>query len=252
VLVGALCIVVGAVSPDDAQALTLTGTVSEVVDGDTIKVVARGFETPVRLIGVNTPETRDPNKPVQCFGPKASERVSRLLPVGQAVRLVTDSSQATRDRFGRLLAYVYKPGRAGAEGSINFALVRSGYAKVYVYDGVLFQHARPFFQGQAKARQARLGLWGPPCRGNVTKPDPSVARPPPEDPDPVPPTPTTPTVPTPPVPPTGSCDPNYAGACIPVYPPDVDCTQIPYRNFRVVGQDVHRFDVDHDGIACEE
>ncbi len=87
------------------------------VDSDTIKVVVRGFETPVRLIGIDTPETHHPSKPVQCFGPAASARTARLLPIGQRVRLETDPTQDTRDRYARLLAYVFKPGRSGAAGS---------------------------------------------------------------------------------------------------------------------------------------
>ena len=218
-----------------ASAVTLIGTVSDVVDGDTIKVVSRGFETPVRLIGIDTPETRHPNKPVQCFGPAASARAKRLLPTGQKVTLVTDPSQDTRDRYGRLLAYVYRPGKSGARGSVNFALVGTGYAKVYVYGSVRFKHADAFFRAQHRARKAKRGLWGSPCGGNTTKQDPSVRAP----------------APAPP-PEGGGCDPNYAGACIPVYPPDINCGDIPDRNFHVVGTDVHNFDVDHDGIACEE
>ena len=227
-----------------ASALTLNGTVSDVVDGDTIKVVSRGFETPVRLIGIDTPETRHPTKPVQCYGPAASARAKRLLPIGQRVRLVTDPTQDVRDRYARLLAYVFRPGESGARGSVNFALVATGFAKVYVYGGVRFQYAAAFIQGQATARKLKRGLWGPPCLGNTTKPDPK----PPTASAPAPPVPTPPT----PAPAAPGCDPNYSGACIPVYPPDVDCGEIPDRNFRVIGTDVHHFDVDHDGIACEE
>jgi micrococcal nuclease len=235
-LAGLLVVSLVGVLATGANALTLRGTVSDVVDGDTIKVVSRGFETPVRLIGIDTPETRHPSKPVQCFGAAASARAKRLLPPGQRVSLVTDPTQDTRDRYGRLLAYVYKPGKKGPRGSVNFALMGTGYAKVYVYGGVRFRHAVPFFRAQHRARKAKRGLWGPPCNGNTTKPDPSAGTP------------------APPSPPTsgGGCDPNYAGACVPVYPPDVNCGDIPDRNFRVVGTDVHNFDVDHDGIACEE
>jgi micrococcal nuclease len=226
-----------------AAALTIRGTVSDLVDGDTIKVVSRGFETPVRLLGIDTPETRNPNTPVQCFGPAASKRTRRLLPVGQKVRLITDPTQDTRDRYARLLAYVYKPGRSGPTGSVNYSLVASGHAKVYVYQGVRFRYAVPFFKAQHRARAAKRGLWGPPCRGNTKKPDPSQPAPtqPPTSPAPDP---------TPPAAP--GCDPNYSGACIPPYPPDLDCGEIPDRNFRSVGSDPHNFDVDHDGIACEE
>ena len=222
-------VLAGASAAPAARAVTLRGDVSDVVDGDTIKVVVRGFETTVRLVGIDAPETRDPRRPVECFGPQASARTAALLPVGQAVRLVTDPTQATRDRYGRLLAYVYEPGHSGARGSVNFALVATGYAKVYVYGGVRFEYAVPFFRAQHRARKAGNGLWGPPCNGNTTKPDPgtrSAVR--------------------------GRCDPDYAGACIPPPPPDVNCDQITARNFRVVGTDVDHLDVDGDGIACEE
>ena len=153
--------------------VTLRGDVSDVVDGDTIKVVVRGFETTVRLVGIDTPETRDPRKPVQCFGPEASARAKALLPLGRPVTLVTDPTQDRRDRYDRLLAYVYRPGRSGPEGSVNFALVATGYAKVYVYGGVRFRYAVPFFRAQHRARKAKRGLWGPPCNGNTAKPDPA-------------------------------------------------------------------------------
>jgi micrococcal nuclease len=234
----------GLAGVDRADAATLRGTVSEVVDGDTIRVISRGFETPVRLIGIDTPETRHPSKPVQCFGPAATARAKRLLPAGQQVRLVTDPTQDTRDRYGRLLAYVYKPGRSGPGGSVNFAMVRTGYAKAYVYGGVRFRYAVPFLRAHSRARKAKLGLWGPPCRGNTMKPDRSKQAPPTA---PAPPSP-----PSAPVPAAPGCDPNYSGACIPVYPPDVNCSEISDRNFRVVGEDVHRLDIDRDGIACEE
>ncbi len=225
IVLGAAC-ATAAASP---RALTLRGDVSRVVDGDTIAVRVRGFETTVRLLGIDTPETRDPDAPVQCFGPQASARTAALLPVGRAVSLVTDPTQDTRDRYNRLLAYVYRPGHSGARGSVNFALVATGYAKVYVYGGVRFRHAVPFFRAQHRAREAGNGLWGPPCNGDTTKPDPGTR---------------TAT--------KARCDPNYAGACIPPYPPDLDCNQIAARNFRVVGTDVDHFDVDGDGIACEE
>ena len=77
-------------APTRDEAITLRGKASDGVDGDTIKVVARGFETPVRLIGIDTLETRDPREPVQCFGPAAAARTARLLPIGQCVRFETD------------------------------------------------------------------------------------------------------------------------------------------------------------------
>ncbi|HWH14687.1 MAG TPA: thermonuclease family protein [Miltoncostaeaceae bacterium] len=154
--------------------IMLSGTVSDVVDGDTIKVVARGFETPVRLIGIDTPETRKPGTPVQCFGPEATARVERLLPIGQRVRLVTDVTQDTRDRYGRLLAYVY---RAGAGTSVNYSLVASGHAKVYVYRRTApFTHVASFRRAEMHARRAKRGLWGPPCDGDTSTPAPTARQ----------------------------------------------------------------------------
>ncbi len=222
-------------SASPALGATLSGTVSRVVDGDTITVVSGGFETPVRLIGIDTPETRHPSKPVQCFGPQASARTARLLPVGRRVRLVTDHTQDVRDRYGRLLAYVYTPGRSGAAGSVNADLVRTGHAKVYVYGGVRFEHAGAFFRAQHRARRAHRGLWGGPCFGDTDRAAASARRG------------------TPAAPADSSrtgCDPNYSGACVPLTSTDLDCADIG-RPVRVVAADPHRLDGDGDGWGCE-
>jgi micrococcal nuclease len=232
-------------APGGRRAVVLAGRVSSVIDGDTITVEARGFETTVRLVGIDTPETRHPTEPVQCFGPAASERTERLLPEGRRVRLVSDPTQDTRDRYGRLLAYVYAPGRSGPAGSVNFALVRTGHAKAYVYGGTPFRHAPAFLRAEERAREEGAGLWGPPCHGDTDAPDPSPPAPPPPAPAPA-----APAAPGPAEPRAG-CDRRYGGACVPVHPPDVNCNELPDRNFRVLGDDVHRLDVDGDGIACE-
>lgn len=228
-----------------ANGVMLTGQVTTVVDGDTIKVTSRGFETAVRLIGIDTPETRKPNTPVQCFGPAASARAKKLLPAGSSVRLVTDKSQDTRDRFGRLLAYVYRPGKSGL-ASVNYAMVATGYARAYVFDQERpFRYQRQFLAAERRARSARRGLWGPPCNGNTTKPDPSQTPAPSLTPPPPPP-------PPPSGPSRGGCDPAYPDVCIPPPPPDLNCSEISARNFRVLSPDPHGFDVDGDGVGCEE
>jgi micrococcal nuclease len=227
-----------------AMAITLRGQVATVVDGDTIKVVSRGFETTVRLIGVDTPETRKPNTAIQCFGPAASERARRLLPTGLDVKLVTDNSQDVRDRFGRLLAYVYRPGKSGG-ASVNYALVATGYARAYIFDAARpFRDQARFLGAQRRARAARLGLWGPPCNGNTTKPDPSQGAPPSLTPPPPPPSSSGPS--------RGGCDAAYPDVCIPPPPPDLNCSEVEPRNFRVLAPDPHRFDIDRDGVGCEE
>ena len=97
--------------------------VQRVVDGDTIVVSIAGRDERVRLIGVDTPESVDPRKPVQCFGKEASAFTTQLLPPGTVVRLERDVE--ARDRFDRLLAYVY---RVSDGLFVNFELARAGYA----------------------------------------------------------------------------------------------------------------------------
>lgn len=225
--------------PDDAapatdgDALTeLDARVERVVDGDTVRVRARGFQTTVRLIGIDTPETRAPNTPVQCFGPQASAEAARLMPPGAAVTLRTDPTQDQRDRFGRLLAYVYRGGREGAD-SVNRALVEGGFATVFVFDvRAPFVYTAQFEASEERARTAARGLWGPPCRGDTDRP--ADAGPTTLAAEPAP---------------TGVCDPGYAGACVPAPPPDLDCEDVD-GPVRVLGDDPHRLDGDGDGIAC--
>ncbi|MGH9156535.1 MAG: thermonuclease family protein [Acidimicrobiales bacterium] len=107
----------------------------------------------VRLLGVDTPETKDPRRPVGCFGEKASAFTSALLPVGTRVRLVGDVDQ--RDRYNRLLAYVY---RLPDGLFVNAELVSKGYAQVLTIPPNV-AHADQFVSLAAEARAAGRGLW---------------------------------------------------------------------------------------------
>ena len=128
----------------------LDTTVERVVDGDTL--VVRGGHR-VRLIGVDTPETKDPRKPVQCFGEQASAYVSSLLREGEGVRLVGDVEE--RDVYGRTLAYVYRL----ADGLfVNAALVREGYAHVLTIPPNV-AHSDEFLTLARDARERGRGLW---------------------------------------------------------------------------------------------
>src|SRR5438105_5081660 len=100
-----------------------SASVDRVVDGDTIIVRVSGRKETVRLIGIDTPESVKPNTPVQCFALEASARTKAILPPRTAVRLVRDTE--ARDRYGRLLAYVY---RASAGLFVNLALAQEGFA----------------------------------------------------------------------------------------------------------------------------
>lgn len=130
------------------------------VDGDTIIIkdaaLASEKEITVRLLGIDTPETVDPRKAVQCYGKEASARTKELLAHAQ-VRLVGDSSQTTFDKYDRLLAYVY---RADDGLFINKYLIEQGFAHEYTYD-VSYAHRDEFRLAEKQAREAGRGLWSP-------------------------------------------------------------------------------------------
>jgi micrococcal nuclease len=132
--------------------------VQRVVDGDTLVAA----DERVRLIGVDTPESADPRRPVQCFGREASTYLSKLLPQGTPVRLVADVEQ--RDRYDRLLAYVY---RLSDGMFVNAELVRSGYAQVLTVPPNV-AHADRFVTLAAEARRVGRSLWSacPPGDGS--------------------------------------------------------------------------------------
>ena len=122
-----------------------------VVDGDTIDVAWPGRRERVRLVGVDTPETVDPHRPVGCFGPEASAFTHRRLQ-GRTVRLSFDRQR--RDRYGRLLAYVEVDGHR-----FNDELLTGGYARLLVIppNGL---HGRAMLDEELAARSAARGLWG--------------------------------------------------------------------------------------------
>ncbi len=112
-----------------------------------------GRDEHVRLIGVDTPETVDPRRPVGCYGAEASWHTKTLLPVGTAVRLERDVE--ARDRYGRLLAYVFRR----SDGMfINEALLRDGYGQLLTIPPNVAQ-VRRFRAAQASARRSGAGLW---------------------------------------------------------------------------------------------
>jgi micrococcal nuclease len=126
--------------------------VTRVVDGDTIKVEIDGRPDRVRYIGVDTPESVKPGTPVQCFAKAASHFNERLVG-GQRVRLRYDAER--RDRYGRLLAYVY---RARDGLFVNAELVRRGYAVTLTIPPNV-AHADEFAKLARRARELGRGLW---------------------------------------------------------------------------------------------
>ncbi len=128
-------------------------TVSRFVDGDTITVDMNGTPETLRFIGVDTPETHKPNTPVQCYGPAAAVFTKNTIGT-QKVRLESDSLSTNRDRYNRLLRYVYT-----ADGKfINEILIQQGYGFYYPY--FPFSKSQQFEADQKQAMAANKGLWG--------------------------------------------------------------------------------------------
>jgi micrococcal nuclease len=125
-----------------------------VVDGDTFHVSVEGKDETVRMIGIDTPETQDPRKPVQCYGKEASEETKRLL-TGKSVRLENDPTQGDKDKYNRLLRFVFL-----SDGTdVNEYLVRQGYAFEYTYESNPYRYQTQFLQAQKEAREQKRGLW---------------------------------------------------------------------------------------------
>jgi len=135
-------LLIGALGPSQAFR-----TVTRVIDGDT--VVVDGLGT-VRLIGVDTPETVDPRRPIELFGKEASDFLAQLL-AGKLVR--ADFDQTRSDRYGRTLAYLFLPdGRL-----VNREIIRLGFG--HVYTEFPFRMMEDFRHAQQEARDAGRGLW---------------------------------------------------------------------------------------------
>ena len=122
-------------------------------DGDTIVVDMQGTPETVRFIGVDTPETHKPNTPVQCYGPAASAH-TKILIGNSKVRLESDPLSTDRDRYNRLLRYVFLPGGR----LVNEDLIQNGYGFYYPY--FPFTKSEQFSQLQSEAQTLHKGLWG--------------------------------------------------------------------------------------------
>lgn len=137
-----------------AGVLVPNARVESVVDGDTITVRVAGRTHTARLLGIDTPETVDPRRPVQCFGPEASARTGELLPPGTPVLLERDHD--ARDHYGRLLVYVH---RAHDGLFVNLDLAATGHADVLFIEPNVARRAE-IAAAVASARAERRGLWG--------------------------------------------------------------------------------------------
>ena len=127
--------------------------VVRVIDGDTIEVKIGNKYESVRFLGINAPETVDPRKPVECFGIEASEKLKELLS-NKEVLLKSDSTQTNRDKYGRLLRYVYT-----SDGTlINQIMIEQGFAYEYTYE-IPYKFQKEFKSAEVSARSQKRGLW---------------------------------------------------------------------------------------------
>ena len=135
--------------PDGAN-----GRIVKVIDGDTLDVSMNGRTERVRLIGIDTPETKKPNSPVECFGPEATERTKELLPEDTPVLVQRDIE--ARDPYGRLLGYIY---RTSDQLFVNQDLIVNGFARpLSIAPNTTF--AREFATLAQSAQDSKTGLWG--------------------------------------------------------------------------------------------
>jgi micrococcal nuclease len=203
---------------------TTKATVVRVVDGDTIVVNVDGTQYKVRYIGMDTPETVDPSRPVQWMGPEASA-ANKALVLGRMIVLEKDVSET--DRFGRLLRYVWLTD--GAEWTlVNLALVQQGFASVSTYPPDV-KYVDVYLAAELGARTHLVGLWG-------AAPTVEATGAPTEN----------------PVPEGSNCHPAY-DPCLPMVA-DLDCPEIRVMGkapVKVEGPDDYRLDADGDGVGCE-
>jgi micrococcal nuclease len=218
--------------PADAVPIELI----RVDDGDTIEAMVDGQRERVRLVGIDTHENGGPYQPVECYGPEATDFLTRLLGIGG--QLAIERDREDRDQYGRLLRWVWADFGTGEVYLLNEALVRAGYAERF-RDTPNRRYIDEILDAEAFARRYDLGLWGA-CDAGIPH---SAAAAPSESPAAA-----------------GThaasasragCDAAYPDVCIPPPPPDLQCSDIPYRRFQVLPPDPHHFDGNGDGIACE-
>ena len=135
---------------DDSE--SRSHAVVRVVDGDTVRIMQNGTEESVRLIGVDTPETVHPTKPVEFYGVEASNFTKNLL---RGERVFLRFGKEERDKYGRLLAFVY---RAPHELFVNLEIIRQGYGVTMSFK---HRHMDSFSEWEGRARDAGKGLWAP-------------------------------------------------------------------------------------------
>ena len=199
--------------------------VSKVYDGDTI-TMADGLK--VRLLQIDAPELGER----ECYADKSKATLISLLSKKGTIRLKADPVSASYDRYGRALRYIFV-----GNTNVNLEMVKLGAAAPYFYQGEKGRYSAAMLKAAENAKLYKVGLWKD-CPGTKLLPTKAIT--------------TYKAVETPVANPSTTCDPNYGG-CVPLYPPDLNCSDIKALGLAPVtstGLDPHGLDADGDGTAC--
>ena len=203
-------------------------SIQKITDGDTIRI-STGED--VRLVQIDTPEPMQS----ECYSNEATAELAKLIK-GKKIRLESDPVSANTDKYNRLLRYIFV-----GKINVNLKMVELGAAAPYFYQGERGKYATQLMKAAEKAKAKKIGLWGK-CPNAILDPYKSLSsgfagqdssKNSNQG--------------------TGQCDPNYS-PCIPVSLQDLDCPNLyalGISSIKVIGTDIHRFDRDRDGIACE-
>lgn len=136
--------------------------VIEIIDGDTIKVSIDNKNESVRLIGINAPETVNPNKPIECFGKEATESLNKIL-IDRKVKLYRDRTQSDRDKYNRLLRYV----NTNDGTDVGYVMIENGYAREFTYNSPYMKQTL-YKKAELYAIGAKKGMWSfENCQNNI-------------------------------------------------------------------------------------
>jgi micrococcal nuclease len=211
--------------------------VTRIVDGDTLKANIDGKEETIRVIGIDTPES---TTKIECYGQESTKKANELLQ-GKWIQVEKDNSQDEKDKYGRLLRFVW------IDKSTDYGkkMINDGYAFEYTYNKP-YKYQTDYKEAEFSAKNNKRGLWATEkCNGlrvkSVIPQSPpssspaSVQSPPPYTPISSPPS---------------TCDPNY-NPCIPYVEGDgLNCADIK-KKVQVIGVDHNKFDRNNDGYGCE-
>ena len=207
----------------------------KIYDGDTV-TMADGMK--IRLLQIDAPELAED----ECYADKSKATLVSLLSKAGTITLKSDPVSASYDRYGRALRYIFV-----GKVNINLEMVKIGAAAPYFYQGEKGIYAAAMLKAAQDAKLYKAGLWKD-CPGTALAPTKAITTYKAAG------TPVATSVATPITAPsaTTGCDPNYAG-CIPLYPPDLNCSDIKALGLApvtVIGKDPHKLDGDGDGKAC--